>query len=129
MDIFLYNNDYKYAAEQMMLMLYPEERPVYPAAEGTGNRVSLTISRRATFTTASCRLVYGGRTARAAARIRSGLLQNEAECARLEQRILKLAFYRAALAAGHPKPEWGCLTGVRPAKMLSALIRRDGLSE
>ena len=33
MYIFLRNNDYRYAAEQMLLMLFPEERPVYPSAD------------------------------------------------------------------------------------------------
>ena len=48
---------------------------------------------------------------------------------RIEQRILKLAFYRAALDVGVPKPEWGCLTGVRPAKFLAGLMQKDGLTE
>ena len=33
MYIFLRNNDYRYAAEQMLLMLFPEEQPVYPSAD------------------------------------------------------------------------------------------------
>ena len=30
MKLYLYGHDYKYAAEQMMLSLYPSERPEYP---------------------------------------------------------------------------------------------------
>ena len=33
MYIFLRNNDYRYAAEQMLLMLFPEERPGDPSAD------------------------------------------------------------------------------------------------
>ena len=57
MDIFLLDNDYKYAAEQMMLMLFPGERPVYPAsAAGTerGRAVTLRLCRGVTYTTAAC---------------------------------------------------------------------------
>ena len=132
MDIFLLNNDYKYAAEQMMLMLFPGERPVYPASPSgkAGERsVTLSLHRGKVYTTAVCSLRSGGAEARERVRIRSDRLQNESERPRLEQRILKLSFYRAALAAGVPKPAWGCLTGVRPAKLLAGLIRRDGMSE
>ena len=132
MDIFLLDNDYKYAAEQMMLMLFPDERPAYPAsAAGTerGRAVTLRLCRGETYTTAACDLTYDGRSERGCARIRTERLRDAVERPRLEQRILKLAFYRAAIALGVPKPEWGCLTGVRPAKLLAGLIHRDGLSE
>ena len=45
----------------------------------------------------------------------------------MTNRIVKLAFYRAALASGLPKPEWGSLSGVRPAKLVDAYLR-EGLS-
>lgn len=132
MDIFLIDNDYKYAAEQMMLMLFPGERPVYPASSPKGGSrrvVTLLLRHNKTYTTAICYLAYDGDGARGYARIRSERLQDERERSRLEQRILKLAFYRAAIKLGVPKPAWGCLTGVRPAKLLAGLIRRDGMSE
>ena len=31
MELIFQGHDYKYAVEQIMLMLFPEERPVYPA--------------------------------------------------------------------------------------------------
>ena len=132
MDILLLNNDYKYAAEQMMLMLFPDERPVYPASaldSGSGRCVTLRLRYGKTYTTAICYLAYDGRQARAYARIHTDRLGGALERPRQEQRLLKLAFYRAAIGLGVPKPEWGCLTGVRPAKLLAGLIRRDGLSE
>ena len=36
---------------------------------------------------------------------------------RLCSRIIKTAFYRAAVRAGHKRPAWGMLTGVRPGKL------------
>ena len=31
MNLYLIGHDYRYAAEQMLLTLFPDERPVYPA--------------------------------------------------------------------------------------------------
>ena len=128
MDIYLIDNDYRYAAEQMLLTLYPAERPVYPETPGRGDGVTLSLRRGADFVTASCRLRRQGRTADASARISRQRLGEGADAARLEQRILKAAFFRAALKLGHEKPVWGCLTGVRPAKFMAGLVHRDGLT-
>ena len=132
MYIFLRNNDYRYAAEQMLLMLFPEERPVYPSADlglREENAVELELKPGETYTTAVCRLRYDRRTAQKHVRARTDGIRAGEERARIEQRILKLAFYRAALDVGVPKPEWGCLTGVRPAKFLAGLMQKDGLTE
>lgn len=132
MYIFLRNNDYRYAAEQMLLMLFPEERPVYPSADPglrEENAVELELKPGKTYTTAVCRLRYDRRTAQKHVRARTDGIRAGEERARIEQRILKLAFYRAALDVGVPKPEWGCLTGVRPAKFLAGLMQKDGLTE
>ena len=132
MYIFLRNNDYRYAAEQMLLMLFPEERPVYPSADPglrEENAVELELKHGKTYTTAVCRLRYDRRTVQKHVRARTDGIRAGEERARIEQRILKLAFYRAALDVGVPKPEWGCLTGVRPAKFLAGLMQKDGLTE
>ena len=132
MYIFLRNNDYRYAAEQMLLMLFPEERPVYPSADPglrEENAVELELKHGKTYTTAVCRLRYDRRTVQKHVRARTDGIRAGEERARIEQRILKFAFYRAALDVGVPKPEWGCLTGVRPAKFLAGLMQKDGLTE
>ena len=45
MNLYFHGHDYKYAAEQMLLTLFPQERPVYPdhpPAEGA-DRLVLTL--------------------------------------------------------------------------------------
>ena len=128
MDIYLIGHEYRYAVEQMLLTLYPEERPVYPETRRPGDSVSVTLSRGEKRITASCRLCRAGRTARAQARLSRAKLGEGEDAVRLEQRLVKHAFYRAALALGREKPVWGCLTGVRPAKFFAGLVRRDGLT-
>ena len=128
MNIRLIGHNYKYAAEQMLLTLFPQERPVYapPAAEDDLAEISLRQGSR--YATAVCRLRRDEKTAFGQARFRLSPHRPETDTVRLEQRIVKLAFYRAALAWGVEKPVWGSLTGVRPAKFLAGLMARDGLT-
>ena len=61
MNIYLYGHDYKYCAEQMLLTLYPEERPVYPEGPASGDSVTLTLTRGERYASASCVLRRGER--------------------------------------------------------------------
>ena len=45
MEIFLIGHDYRYAVEQMLLTLWPGERPVYPETPGGGDSVTITLHR------------------------------------------------------------------------------------
>lgn len=127
MNIFLHGHDYRYAVEQLLLTLYPNERPVYPTEPTRENSVTVTLHRGERFAVATCILRRRG-FARGQARIGLGKLSDPSQARRLEQRIVKTAFYRAALALGQEKPAWGCLTGVRPAKFFTGLVDRDGLT-
>ena len=128
MYICLTGHEYKYAVEQMMLTLFPEERPVYGGESAADNCLRVTLSRGKRFATAVSRLVREGRAASGTARFALRESMPRHDEVRLEQRIVKLSFYRAALAWGLPKPVWGSLTGVRPAKFFAGLTERDGLS-
>ena len=117
MDLYLTGHNYKYAAEQMLLTLYPAQRPTYPGGPPTGDRAELDLANGE----AVCRLTLGGSTytGRAAVKPYTG----ERERVRLEQQAVKLSFYRAALAAGTPRPVWGALTGVKPGKLMARYLR------
>ncbi len=117
MRLYFYGHDYKYAAEQMLLSLYPSERPEYPEGRPEGDRVELRLTQGDTFTTASCRLVINGAEYRAKSSVRTELMTDDIARGKLCSRIIKTAFYRAAIRAGHKKPAWGMLTGVRPGKL------------
>lgn len=116
MDLYLIGHDYKYAAEQMLLTLYPDQRPVYPAGTPVGDRAELVLESD----TAVCRLVRGGVTYEGKAML--GSATGARERVRQEQQAVKLSFYRAALTAGVPKPPWGALTGVKPGKLMARYL-------
>lgn len=122
MKLYFKGHDYKYAVEQMLLTMFPEERPEYPESKPAGDRMEVRLSTGERFTTATCALYLGGQIyrGRAAAVIPAGIggLETDRVC----QRLVKNAVYRAALASGAAKPVWGALTGVRPGKLLAGLI-------
>lgn len=124
MKLFL-NHTYKYAIEQVLLTLFPGERPEYPEGRPEGD---CCVSRlhQGKQLCASCKLSLGGSCFTATAR--AAPAEDKLELERRLQRLVKLSFYRAALKAGVEKPVWGALTGIRPAKLLSRLLD-EGLSE
>lgn len=127
MKITLINNDYRYAAEQMLLTLFPNEKPEFcETSDGSGAVISL--HEGAVYTTAVCRLSVGGKSCTAKCSVRRDRLTDELERERQHQRIVKLAFYRAATRELVKEPVWGALTGIRPGKLMSNLIEA-GLSD
>lgn len=115
---------YRYAAEQMMLTLFPAERPEYPetpvptslAAED--NAVIFTLHRGKKLTNMSALLLRGGRWNNGVVRFPSEKLDEAPEQVyHTVQRAVKQAFYKAGtMLLGGDLP-WGSLTGVRPVKL------------
>ena len=119
MKLYLKGHDYKYAAEQMLLTLFPDQRPEYddqPPAAGEDHLV-LSLSRGELWATATARLTYHGQSYGASRRCKLEELTDDLSTSRALQRILKLAFYDAGVAARGNEPPWGALTGVRPVKI------------
>ena len=128
MKLYLYGHDYKYAVEQMLLTLFPSERPEYSDATPEGDRMEIRLSRSDKMTSATCALYRGKTLWRGAARERNEALDDPLQRDRICQRLIKNAMYHAALKSGVPKPAWGALTGVRPGKLMAGLIA-GGLDE
>ncbi len=127
MKLYLHGTDNKYAAEQTLLTLFPSERPEYPEGAPDGERCELTVTRGEKYAVCTARLVRGGEVYHGTARAAIDKMRDKDSEAHYMNRIVKLAFYRAALECGVPEPVWGCLTGVRPAKLMTGYLR-EGLS-
>jgi oxygen-independent coproporphyrinogen-3 oxidase len=125
MKLCLKNHDYKYAAEQMLLTLFPSERPVYGDAEEE-NTAQLYLSRGAVWATGKTVLRYRGETHTAACRVKTADLCEGPELDRVLQKALKLSFYRAGIRALGKEPPWGALTGVRPVKIPTKILLAGG---
>ena len=120
MKLYLKGHDYKYATEQMLLTLFPGERPSYPDRPAGEGEDSLTLSRPrgGRWATARAGLTRDGRRWTAATRAPvpapdAGRVERD----RVLQRVVKNAFYRAGVQALGREPPWGGLTGVRPVKL------------
>lgn len=127
MRLYFSGHDCRYAAEQSLLMLFPGEKPEYPEGSPSGERCELRVSRGAKYTVCTALLVRSGAAFRGRAQAENPDPADEYALRGCENRLVKLAFYRAALASGLPKPEWGSLSGVRPAKLVDGYLR-EGLS-
>ena len=69
MDLYLQGHDYKYAAEQVLLTQFPQERPVYPDHPPRGDRAELRLFPGKRWYTATCLLVWEGKRHRGMARV------------------------------------------------------------
>ena len=126
MELIFHNHTEKYAVEQIMLMLFPEERPVYPEAPTGGRWAEVSLHAGRDWHTAVTRLHMDGRETLGRARFRPDPVLERNE--RALRRAVKQSFYRAGIAYLGEKPAWGSLSGVRPAKLLRSLLD-EGLSQ
>ena len=122
MELFFDGHDYKYAVEQIMLMLFPAERPTYPAAPSGALRARVTLHVGAVWATAATAIFRDGRRWDGLARVRVAEFGDEVVTERLRQRIIKQSFYRAGVRCLGKKPVWGALSGIRPGKLMSKLL-------
>ena len=120
MKLFFSGHDEKYAVEQTMLTLFPQERPLYPQeSPGGDNELELSFSRGSTWCTASALLRRDGKTFSRQCRVKTAELpaDDPVVATRLTRRTLQRAFYLAAIDCLGKEPPWGMLSGVRPVKL------------
>ena len=125
MKLELIGHNEKYALEQSLLALLPDERPVYGTLDADDKRWAVVTMReeadRVEFVT---ELGYDGKTARFsyAYPLSGDDYEREGE----RRHALGLSFFGAAREALGISPAWGSLTGVRPTKVALALLREGG---
>lgn len=118
---------YRFPTEQMLLTLFPGEKPVYPDTSYpdaiprslAGEKgVVITLSRGAKLASMSVLVKLDGQYRNGVVRFPSEKLDEPDEAVyHTVSHALKQAFYQAGTALlGHELP-WGSLTGVRPVKL------------
>jgi oxygen-independent coproporphyrinogen-3 oxidase len=126
--LYLEGHSYKYALEQMLLVLFPEERPVYPGQSPAEkeDHIRSVIRRGPVWATARTTIVRDGKQYSRFARAPVSELSGKLAADRALQRILKLSFFKAARDCTGAQPPWGALTGIRPAKIVARLLEQGG---
>lgn len=110
---------YRFPTEQMLLTLFPGQRPEYP--EGLSpeeDGVTITLRRGPELAQVSALVRLGEKQERGVVSFPAEALDERAESVyHTVSHALKQAFYQAGTALlGHELP-WGSLTGVRPVKL------------
>ena len=131
MDLYLQGHDYRYAVEQMLMTLFPGQRPRYPDGEpGSAQPAALlTLSQADNTLTAQATLWWEGSAYQA---VQSAPLPQdgtEQAAEGLRRQLVRLAFYQAGVAALGQEPPWGALTGVRPVKLPTRVLAQGGSAQ
>ena len=122
MKLELIGHDEKYAVEQSLLTLFPDERPVYgPVTDEDASAARITLTEDADSVCVTTELRCGGKAA--ADWYSYPLSGTDYEKEGQRRHALGLSFFRAAKEVLGVTPAWGSLTGVRPSKVAVSLLR------
>ena len=114
MNLFFAGHQEKYAVEQTLLTLFPQERPVYPdTPPGGDNELVLSFSRGSQWCTARAVLRRGGKTYVRQCRVAAAELPAEdpVVSTRLTRRTLSGPFTWPRWTAWGQSPPGGCSPG------------------
>lgn len=119
MKLYLVGHQYQYAVEQMMMTLFPGQKPEYPDTPPTWDQsmAQVELFTRGHAVVAHAKLWWDGGVYEAQRSEPETNLTGGLEDDRVRQRVIRLAFYDAGVAALGQEPPWGALTGVRPVKL------------
>lgn len=128
MKLCLSGHEYKYAVEQIFLMFFSPEKPVYVDEFPENGDCSLVVLKNSGNNyTAYTKISFGGNIFEAET-YTTAEPNDELKYHRALQKCLKLSYYTAVKAATGKDAPWGAITGIRPVKIPSRLIE-SGLSE
>ncbi len=112
MKLTLSGHDDRYAVEQLLLSLFPENTPIEAVS---------SLHRGQTWITLRAAITLEGKTAQAVRR-----LKTQDETVRLRRRALQQSVYLAAIQLLPHEPAWGALAGVRPTKITTKHLLEGG---
>ena len=112
MNLTLSGHDDRYAVEQLLLSLFPENTPLEAVS---------SLHRGQTWITARASITLDGKTVQAVRRLKTA-----DETVRLRRRALQQSVYLAAVQLLPAQPAWGALAGVRPTKITTRHLLEGG---
>lgn len=119
MKLCLINNDFKYELEKLIRIFLPFEKIEFLTERAEGDAVVIAeISEKATAT-----LTFGGKTFFSTREIEDINKNREKDC----ELFLALALFECLRDCFNYSPQWGILTGVRPAKLFSRICKAEGI--
>lgn len=125
MKLCLINHSYKYELEKLIRIFLPFEKIEFCEREEREDRTCITsLLKGENETRLSAELLIDNKSFEFSESLSNENLDYGNEC----ERLLAVALYNCFVSASGYVPEWGILTGVRPAKLFSKLMAADGVS-
>lgn len=123
MKLCLINHSFKYELEKLIRIFLPFEKIEFYNEVISGDGTAVTaIEKVEDVTRLSALLTIEGREYQSSDTLENSNADYENEC----ERLLAVSLYNCFCKASHYTPQWGILTGVRPAKLFSRLCRENG---
>lgn len=123
MKLCLINHSYKYELEKLIRIFLPFEKIEFSECEEREDRACITsLSAGEKETRLSAELLIDNKSFNSSETLSNSSPDYDKEC----ERLLAISLYNCFVSASGYVPEWGILTGVRPAKLFSRLIAADG---
>ncbi len=123
MKLCLIGHSFRYELEKLIRIFLPFEKIEFAeeAADGDGTAVT-RLDKTADKTVLSALLSINGKSYNKSYELSNSADDYDNEC----ERLLAVALYDCFVSASGYVPEWGILTGVRPAKLFSRLAAENG---
>ncbi len=121
MKIYNQNNSYNYELEKLCRIFLPFDKIIFTDAPDTDYVYAHTcLEKKADATYLSSSLEFFGKSANFSESVKNDAEDYDKEC----ERVLAITLFNCFRSVTGYQPSWGILTGVRPAKLYSSLVRK-----
>lgn len=118
MKLCLINHNFKYELEKLIRIFLPFEKITFSSTRENGDNCAVTtLLKNENETVLSSELFYSGKEFFESKKLENNSSDYKNEC----ERLLAVTLFNCFIKASGYTPQWGILTGVRPAKLFSRL--------
>jgi len=117
MKLTLIGSENRYALDQLAIAMFPQGKHTFDPNSADSDCAVCTITKTDMHLCALTEICINGISASGEANYRISGMESDVQLDVQEKQLIKQSFYLASVTATGEKPEWGCLSGVRPAKL------------
>lgn len=129
MKLYLKGHDYRFAVEQILVVLFPGEKPEYPEGEPCGDFAEVSLKKTKKQISACTKLVKDGKLSSCTSVLPLPQDDDVQEYDRRARQVIRTSFFKASKKACGISPEWGAMTGIRPGKVAQKLLEQGESDE
>jgi len=129
MKLYLRGHDYRFAVEQILVVLFPGEKPEYPQNEPVGDYAEVSLKKTKARIIAKTVFSRDGKISEATSVLPIPEEDDAQEYDRRARQVIRTSFFKAAKEVTGVAPEWGAMTGIRPGKVAQKLLEQGADDE